>query len=155
MRIQVLLNEEAVAPRAVTFEQLTPRQIHLLKKIHAGRIDFETMEFEDLDEVNELLHYGLVDDDYQPTERGLKALAIAKVKGDQELDAVRQKQQAKSSFDNREMPASDEPWHSGVASGKNLAPNASREIEDEFDFDLDVPVDDEEMPDDLTLDDYT
>ena len=27
MRIQVLLNEEAVAPRAVTFEQLTPQQI--------------------------------------------------------------------------------------------------------------------------------
>ena len=43
------------------------------------------MEFEDLDEVNELLHYGLIDDDYQPTERG----AIAKVKGEQDIDSVR------------------------------------------------------------------
>lgn len=150
MRIQVLLNEESMPTRSVSFDQLTDEQVYLLKKINSGRLDIETLEFEKLSSLDDLRDLGLIDDDYNLTERGTKAMAISRIHDQRNLDSVRQKQAGVRDFDRRNSSDgfSDSDHDMGIADGKNLLPR--RKEDDEFEFDF---GDGDEFDDDATFDD--
>lgn len=136
MRIQVLLNEESMPERKVHFDQLTDEQIYLLKKINAGRMDIEALEFEKLNDLDELMTLGLIDDDYGLTERGRKAVAISRIHDQRNLDSVRQKQDGARAFDrnNSENQYTDYERDMGIQDGKTLLPKSKEDDEFEFEF---------------------
>lgn len=154
MRIQVLLNEESMPEREVTFEHLTPEQVHLLKKINSGRLDFEALDYEGVNNLGELSNLGLIDDEYELTERGMKAVAISRIHDQRNLDAARQKQSGSRDFDrNNSGDAYSNPdFDMGVQNGKTLLPRSEEDDEFEFEFgDDDFDDDDVSFDDDLPI----
>lgn len=103
MRIQTLLNEDFApdAPAsALSFNDLNTLQVRTLQRIASGEVDVDTADEKEYDIMADLAELGLLDDEYALSERGAKAVAIAKrLGGSAEVVAARRKQGKLDAFD--------------------------------------------------------
>jgi hypothetical protein len=142
MKIQNILSEDFQAQVASTpapkikFSDLNTLQVRLLQKIADGSLDLDTIKDSDYDILVDLQALGLLDDDYQLTKAGQKAVAIAqKLGGSAELLAARKKQQSMDTFDRDGVPALDVEVGDTVDDDA-LPGDEEVEDEDEFNFNL-------------------
>lgn len=142
MNIQNILSEDFQAQVAATpapkikFSDLDTLQVRVLQKIADGSLDVDTAKDSEYDIMADLAELGLLDQDYQLTKAGQKAVAIAqKLGGSAELLAARKKQQSMNNFDRDGVPALDVEVDDTVDDDA-LPGDDEVEDEDEFDFNL-------------------
>ncbi|BBA65444.1 predicted ORF [Xanthomonas phage XacN1] len=142
MKIQNILSEDFQAQVAATpapkikFSDLDTLQVRVLQKLADGSLDVDTAKDSEYDIMADLAELGLLDQDYQLTKAGQKAVAIAqKLGGSAELLAARKKQQSMDTFDRGGAPALDVEVDDTVDDDA-LPADDEVEDEDEFDFNL-------------------
>jgi len=111
MRIENLLAEDGMLNAA--YQQLSPLQIGLLRKIQAGRFDYDSASPQAKDAVEGMIATGLVDEiSMDITERGEQALQVASQIGSvdrQNLAQARQQNQQRGNTDTNDIPDDFEP----------------------------------------------
>jgi hypothetical protein len=142
MNIQNILSEDFQAQVAATpapkikFSDLDTLQVRVLQKIADGSLDVDTAKDSEYDIMADLAELGLLDQEYQLTKAGQKAVAIAqKLGGSAELLAARKKQQSMDTFDRDGVPALDVEVGDTVDDDA-LPGDEEVEDEDEFNFNL-------------------
>lgn len=102
MRIENLLAEDGMLNAA--YQQLSPLQIGLLRKIQSGRFDYDTASPQSQDAVENLIALGLVDElSMEITDRGENAIQVASQIGSvdrQNLAQAKTQQQAQRGNQN-------------------------------------------------------
>lgn len=97
MHIQEILNEEVaqVTAPTVTFNDLNTLQVRTLLRIANGEVDVDSASEKEYDIMTDLVDLGLLDQEYQLSQRGSNAVLIAKkLGGSAEVQAARQRTQA-------------------------------------------------------------
>jgi hypothetical protein len=111
MKIENILSEDFTPTQTVAplkFKDLNTLQIRTLKRIASGQVDVDTASEKEYDIMADLHDLGLLDDEYNLSQSGDKAVKIAdKLGGSYELVAARNKQQALNSFDKRNQSTVD------------------------------------------------
>lgn len=143
MKIQNILSEDFQAQVAATpapkikFSDLDTLQVRVLQKLADGSIDVDTAKDSEYDIMADLAELGLLDQDYQLTKAGQKAVAIAqKLGGSAELLAAKKKQQSMNDFDRGSAPALDIDAEDDIVPADGLPADDEIEDEDEFEFNL-------------------
>lgn len=142
MKIQNILSEDFQAQVAATpapkikFSDLDTLQVRVLQKLADGSLDVDAAKDSEYDIMADLAELGLLDQEYQLTKAGQKAVAIAqKLGGSAELLAARKKQQSMDTFDRDGVPALDVEVDDTVDDDA-LPGDEEVEDEDEFNFNL-------------------
>lgn len=106
MKIQNILSEDFQAQVAATpapkikFSDLNSLQVGILQRMADGSVTIDNATDKQYDIMADLAELGLLDQEYQLTKAGQKAVAIAqKLGGSAELLAARKKQQSMNKFD--------------------------------------------------------
>jgi len=132
MKIQTILSENFNAmaqAQGIKFSDLNTLQVRTLQRIANGEVDVETAEEREYDIMADLAEMGLLDQEYAMTERGMKAVAIAKkLGGSSELLA------AKRRGEKMGAPNADNPELPPVEGEDDVAGMGGEE--DEFSFDM-------------------
>ena len=79
MKINEILQEGF--GQSVAFNDLEPLHIFVLKKMASGQLDLDNASDKTLDAVDDLSAFGLLDDNEQLTQRGMKFVKYAKQSG--------------------------------------------------------------------------
>lgn len=143
MKIQNILSEDfqtqvasTPAPK-IKFSDLNTLQVRVLQRMADGILNVDNAKESEYDIMSDLAELGLLDQEYELTKAGLKAVDIAKkLGGSAELLAAKKKQQAMQNFDNQNSDI--EPTEldgMDVDDTSVLEPDDEFE-EDEFEFDL-------------------
>lgn len=143
MKIQNILSEDFQAQVAATpapkikFSDLNSLQVGILQRMADGSVTVDNATDKQYDIMADLAELGLLDQEYQLTKAGQKAVAIAqKLGGSAELLAARKKQQSMDTFDRNGVPALDVEVDD--TDDDNALPGDEEvEDEDEFNFNLD------------------
>ncbi len=144
MKIQNILSEDFQAQVAanpapkIKFSDLNSLQVRVLQRMADGTLDVDNAKDTEYDIMADLAELGLLDQDYQLTKAGQKAVDIAqKLGGSAELLAARKKQQAMDKFDRNGAPPVDVDVEDGVEGDVDSIPNDDDGEEgDEFNFNL-------------------
>lgn len=142
MRIQVLLNEEAFPTTSISFGDLNTLQVRTLLRLADGSVDIDTASEKEYDIMSDLYDLGLLDQEYNLSERGQKAVAIAQKRGGSaEVQDAKRRQERLANFDrNNGSVGSNEVDDIEIQDGKALL---SPDEGDDFEFELD---DDDTLP---------
>jgi hypothetical protein len=142
MKIQNILSEDFEAQVAATpapkikFNDLNSLQVGILQRMADGSVTVDNATDKQYDIMADLAELGLLDQEYQLTKAGQKAVAIAqKLGGSAELLAARKKQQSMDTFDRNGVPALDVEVDDTVDDDA-LPGDEEVEDEDEFNFNL-------------------
>lgn len=142
MKIQNILSEDFQAQVAATpapkikFSDLNSLQVGILQRMADGSVTIDNATDKQYDIMADLAELGLLDQEYQLTKAGQKAVAIAqKLGGSAELLAARKKQQSMDTFDRDGVPALDVEVDDTVDDDA-LPGDEEVEDEDEFNFNL-------------------
>lgn len=142
MKIQNILSEDFQAQVAATpapkikFSDLNSLQVGILQRMADGSVTIDNATDKQYDIMADLAELGLLDQDYQLTKAGQKAVAIAqKLGGSAELLAARKKQQAMDTFD-RDGTQSLDVEVDDTVDDDALPGDEEVEDEDEFEFNL-------------------
>lgn len=146
MNIQNILSEEFQAQAATTaapkikFSDLDTLQVRVLQRMADGILNVENAKENEYDIMADLAEMGLLDQEYELTRAGQKAVDIAKqIGGSAELMAARKKQQAMSQFDHQHSTGiSDDPESLDGMDGMDVGPDDSAGIEDEDEFEFEL-----------------
>lgn len=143
MKIQNILAEDfggqvaATAAPKIKFSDLDTLQVRILQKLADGSLDVESAKDSEYDIMADLAELGLLDQEYQLTKAGQKAVAIAqKLGGSAELLAAKKKQQSMSDFDRSGAPAGDTVGVEVDGATGDDTLDFEDEGEDEFEFNL-------------------
>lgn len=133
MQIQNILSEDftpEVAPRPqLRLRDLSPAQRRTLVRVADGVVDVDSANEAEFEVISDLYSLGLLDDEYQATKMGIKAVDVIKQLNAQEIEAARNRDSARANFkpDDVEPAALDTM---GVSDDSVPDPDD----EDEFDF---------------------
>lgn len=136
MKIQNILSEDFQAQVAtpapkIKFSDLNTLQVRVLQKLADGSLDVDTASDSEYDIMADLAELGLLDNEYQLTKAGQKAVAIAqKLGGSAELLAAKKKQQAMNNFDRDGATTVDVETNDT----DEVDPLTGDEVEDEDEF---------------------
>jgi hypothetical protein len=143
MNIQNILSEDFQAQVASTpapkikFSDLDTLQVRVLQKLADGSLDVDTAKDSEYNIMADLAELGLLDQEYQLTKAGQKAVAIAqKLGGSAELLAARKKQQSMNNFGRDGAPPVDVDAEDDIAAADGLPADDEVDDEDEFEFNL-------------------
>lgn len=145
MKIQNILSEDfqaqtATAAPKIKFSDLDTLQVRVLQRMADGILNVDNAKESEYDIMADLAELGLLDQEYELTKAGQKAVSIAKqVGGSAELLAARKKQQSLNQFDRHNTPPSDDPSSLDSMDGMDVGPDDAAGIEpddDEFEFEL-------------------
>lgn len=142
MKIQNILSEDFQAQVAATpapkikFSDLNSLQVGILQRMADGSVTIDNATDKQYDIMADLAELGLLDQEYQLTKAGQKAVAIAqKLGGSAELLSARKKQQSMDTFDRNGVSALDVDVDDTV-DDNTLPGDEEVDDEDEFNFNL-------------------
>ncbi len=105
MQIQQLISEDfspEAAPAArpqLRLRDLNTLQRRTLQRLANGQVDVDSASDAEFEIINDLYQLGLLDQAYQLTKAGAKAVEIIKKLNAQEIEAARGRQSARDQFD--------------------------------------------------------
>lgn len=138
MQIQNLIAEdfspEAAAPKPqLRLRDLNSLQRRTLQRLADGVVDVDSASEAEFEIISDLYQLGLLDDEYQVTKAGAKAVEIIKRLHTQEIDAARGRQDARDRFDASKGASVTDVDVPDVG-GDTVVPDE----DDEFDFSVDT-----------------